>query len=411
VLQMNGQPTAENTRETGANGSLTGYRNWQNDTHVAELAKLWNVPILQIPHWAPPTHAMEIFRQIEAGSIRFLWVTATNPVVSLPELSRVRSVLAQDRVFVVVSDAFFTETCAVADVVLPAALWGEKTGCFTNADRTVHLSEKAVEPPGEARSDFDMLLDYAQRMDLRDQDGAPLVKWSTPEEAWTAFAASTKDRPCDQSALTYGKLRGGSGIQWPVTETAPEGTARLYTDLVFPTQPDYCESYGHDLMTGAANEADEYRAHNPDGKALLKAAHYSMPNEQVSADYPLRLTTGRTVYHFHTRTKTARAPQLQDAAPAVWAELSESDAREIGVSSGDVVRIESPRGSMTAPVRLTGVRDGVVFVPFHYGWWDDETADGTGTSAANLLTRTEWDPVSKQPIYKFSAVRVVKVDE
>src|SRR5437660_9480071 len=110
-------------------------------------------------------------------------------------------------------------------------------------------------------------------MDLRDKDGCPLVKWSTPEEAFVAFTQMTKGRPLDQSALTYDKLCGGSGIQWPVSETSPEGTARLYEDFVFATAPDYCESYGHDLMTGAANEADEYRAHDPAGRAVLKAAH------------------------------------------------------------------------------------------------------------------------------------------
>jgi anaerobic selenocysteine-containing dehydrogenase len=195
VFQMNGQPTAENTRETGADGTLPGFRNWQNDEHVREIAQAWNVDILQIPHWAPPTHAMEIFRQVEAGTIKFLWVTATNPLVSLPELRRIRSVCEQGRFFLVVSDAFLTETAQVADVVLPAALWAEKTGCYTNADRTVHLSEQAVAPPGQARSDLDMLLDYAARMDLHDKDGAPLVKWSTPEQAWTAFAEITRGRP------------------------------------------------------------------------------------------------------------------------------------------------------------------------------------------------------------------------
>lgn len=193
VFQMNGQPTAENTRETGADGSLPGYRNWQNDVHVREIADAWNVEILQIPHWAPPTHAMEIFRQCEVGTIRFLWVTATNPLVSLPELQRIRSVLEQDRLFVVVSDAFLTETAQVADVVLPAALWGEKTGCFTNADRTVHLSEKAVEPPGEARSDLEIFCEYARRMDFKDRDGAPLVKWPTPEEPGTPLPPSPGD--------------------------------------------------------------------------------------------------------------------------------------------------------------------------------------------------------------------------
>jgi anaerobic selenocysteine-containing dehydrogenase len=145
VLQMNGQPTAENTRECGADGDPAGFRNWSNDSHVAELAKLWNLEPLQIPHYGPPTHAMQMFRFAEEGTMRMLWVTATNPAVSLPELPRIRDILSQERLFLIVQDIFMTETAALADVVLPAAAWAEKTGTFTNADRTVHLSEQAVE--------------------------------------------------------------------------------------------------------------------------------------------------------------------------------------------------------------------------------------------------------------------------
>lgn len=406
VFQMNGQPTAENTRETGANGTLPGFRNWQNDAHVRALAQAWNLEPFRIPHWSPPTHAMEIFRHCENGSIKFLWVTGTNPAVSLPELRRIRSVCQRKGLFLVVSDAFPTETTELADVVLPAALWGEKTGCYTNADRTVHLSEKAVDPPGQARSDFDTLLDYAERLDLRDKDGQPLLTWRRPQDAWRAFTAVTRGRPCDQSALTYDTLRGSGGIQWPCTDEAPEGTERLYTDHVFPTDGDTCEDYGHDLATGAQNERDEYLAHDPGGRALLKAATYQPPHEPVDDDYPLQLTTGRKVYHWHTRTKTGRAPELNQAAPDMWVEMHPDDAAGLGVSEGDTVTVRSRRGRITAPARLGGTRPGLVFAPFHYGYFDQRHSDHD--RAANELTRTEWDPVSKQPIFKVTAVRVEK---
>jgi ferredoxin-nitrate reductase len=242
-------------------------------------------------------------------------------------------------------------------------------------------------------------------MDFRDRDGEPLIKWHDPESAFEAWKDCSRGRPCDYSGMTYERLRGGSGIQWPCTEDAPDGTERLYTDGRFNTAPDYSESFGEDLKTGAAFTEDEYRAKEPGDRAFLRSAAYEPSPEVTSDEYPLILTTGRTVYHFHTRTKTARAPELNDAAPGVWAELNPADAERIGAADGEHVRIVSPRGSIEAPARLTEIRPGVVFVPFHYGYWD---ADGSKPRAANELTITAWDPVSKQPLFKVAAVRVEK---
>jgi ferredoxin-nitrate reductase len=410
VLQMNGQPTAQNTRETGADGDLPGMRNWQNPDHIRELADLWNVDEMTIPHWAPPTHAMQIFRYAEQGSIRLLWISATNPVVSLPDAARIRDILSRDDLFVVVQDLYLTETARMADVVLPAATWGEKTGTFTNADRTVHLSEQAVAPPGEARSDLEIILDYATRMDLRDRDGQPLIRWHDAESAFEAWKECSRGRPCDYSGLTYDRLRRGTGIQWPCTSTHPEGGERLYADGRFNTDPDYCEDFGHDLTTGAAHTETEYRAQAPAGRAFLHAVDYEPAPEATTSSFPLQLTTGRTVYHFHTRTKSGRVDQLNAAAPDVWIELSANDAADLGVSEGDRVRVESERGWIEARARPSAVRPGVVFVPFHYGDWDP-LADEAGSRhrAANELTVTSWDPVSKQPMFKLAAVRVSKI--
>ncbi|MDZ8053382.1 MAG: molybdopterin oxidoreductase family protein [Aulosira sp. ZfuVER01] len=406
IYQMNGQPTAQNTRECGADGALPAFRNWDNPKHIEELAKLWNVHPDVIPHWSPPTHAMQIWRYCEQSSIKLLWISATNPAVSLPELARVRRILEKDDLFVVVQDAFMTETAKFADVVLPAAIWGEKTGCYTNVDRTVHISHKAVEPPGEARSDLDIFLDYARRMDFRDRDGAPLINWGNSEEAFEAWKECTRDRPCDYTGLSYAKLTGGSGIQWPCNEQHPDGTPHLYTDGVFNTDPDYCENYGHDLDTGAAVTPEEYRANNPAGKAVLKAADYIPPHEQPDADYPLWLTTGRLVYHFHTRTKTGRSPALNDAAPDAYVQISKEDATKYGIASGDLVEVESRRGKVVEPATIGDIEPGLVFIPFHYGYWDEPNR----SRAANELTITEWDAVSKQPHFKYAAVRIRKVE-
>jgi anaerobic selenocysteine-containing dehydrogenase len=413
LCQMNGQPTAQNTRETGADGDLAGMRNWDNKAHVAELARLWNVDEMQIPHWSPPTHAMQIWRYAEQGSIKLLWISATNPAVSMPDLARIRRILEREELFVVVQDVFMSETARFADVVLPAATWGEKTGTFTNADRTVHLSEKAVDPPGEARADLEIFLDYARLMDFRDRDDAPLIAWHDAEGAFDAWKVCSKGRPCDYSGMTYDLLRGSSGIQWPCTEDAPEGTERLYAGGVFNTEPSYSETFGQDIKTGAPHSEAEYRAKEAHGRAFLHSAAYSDSVEQPTAEYPLLLTTGRNVYHFHTRTKTARAPELQAAAPDVWVEISPDDAADAGVEEGDLVRVVSPRGALEAPARINGIRPGVIFVPFHYGYWDTDdgaSPDGAAGRAANELTITAWDPVSKQPQFKLAAVRIERAE-
>jgi anaerobic selenocysteine-containing dehydrogenase len=333
---------------------------------------------------------MQIWRYAEQGSIGLLWISATNPAVTLPELPRIRDILRSEGLFVVVQDLFLTETARHADVVLPASTWGEKVGTFTNVDRTVHLSEAAVAPPGEARSDLEILLDYARRMDFRDRDGRPLIAWQDPESAFRAWQACSKGRPCDYSELSYERLRGASGLQW--------GPERLYADGVFNTDADYCETYTHDLLTGAVEDATEYRAKAPAGRAHLLAAEYVEPHEQPSDAFPLLLTTGRTLTQFHTRTKTGRAPELQEAAPGAWVELCAADAEALGLQDGELVAVVSARGRLEAPVRVAPIAAGHVFVPFHY-------AD----AAANELTATEWDPVSKQPLFKVAAVRVERL--
>ncbi len=404
VFQMNGQPTAQNTRECGANGEFIAFRNWQNPEHLRQTAEVWNVEASRLPSWTPPTHAMQIFHLAETGSIRLLWIMATNPAVSLPELARIRHTLSKDELFVIVSDAFLTETAQLADVVLPAAIWGEKTGCTTNADRTVHRSEQAIEPPGEARSDLDILIDYARRMDFRDKDGGPLVKWTDAAGAFESWRQCSEGRPCDYSGMSHELLRLHGPIQWPCNAKYPLGKERQYEDGVFNTSAEYCETYGHDLATGAAIDAEQYAARDPKGRAVIKGAEYFPPPEEPDAAYPLLLTTGRVVHHFHTRTKTGRSPELNAAAPRAFVEMARADAERLGIVDGELVEVRSRRGHVVVPAHLTGVEPGVVFIPFHYGDEGDES--GTPPTAANRLTMSGWDPVSKQPHFKYAAVSI-----
>jgi ferredoxin-nitrate reductase len=397
VMQMNGQPTAQNTRETGANGDLPGFRNWANPRHVQELREIWNVD--DIPHDGPPTHAMKIFELAEQGEIRVLWISATNPAVSLPQLGRIREILRREDVFVVAQDIFPNETTALADVVLPAATWGEKTGVQTNADRTVHLNERAVAPPGQARPDFEIFCELARRLDLRDRDGRSLVWWSTPEEAYAAWQRASAGRPCDYTDISYDRLREQGGVQW--------GGERLYCDGVFPgAQPDMCETYGKDLNTGESLGAEWYRQFNPEGRAMLRVATYQPEPEAPDDERPLRLVSGRSIFHFHTRTKTGRAPELVDAAPDVWVEIDRTDARVRDITEGVLVEVANKRGAIHARTRIVDGKPGTIFMPFHYGSWDQPDEP---SRAANELTATRMDPVSSQPAFKDATVHVSKV--
>lgn len=261
-----------------------------------------------------------------------------------------------------------TETASIADVVLPAAQWAEKTGCFTNVDRTVHISHKAIEPPGEAKSDFEIFVDYGKRMDFKDKDGNPLMPWKTTEEAFESWQKMSRGRPCDYTGMSYEKLTGGSGIQWPCNEENPMGKERLFEDGVFFTDHDVCESWGHDLETGAPYSEDEYRAMNPAGRAFLKAVDYVPDQEAPCDEYPLTLSTGRQVYHFHTRSKTGRSKALQDAAPAPFIRISEEDAKKFDLKEGEDVVVKSRRGEVQLPVRIGRIAAGQTFIPFHFGY-------------------------------------------
>ena len=383
IFQMNGQPTAQNNREAGCDGEFPGFRNHLNPVHMNDLARLWNIDPIKVPHWSEPTHVENILSFIAKGSIEMLWISGTNPLVSLPNSGRTRELLTKDDLFVVAQDIYPTETTAIADVVLPGAQWGEKTGCFTNVDRTVHISYKAVEPPGEARPDMDIFLDYGKRMGFKDKEGNDLMPWTKPEEVFEAWKELSKGRPCDYSGMSYEKLTGGSGLQWPCNDASPFGTERLFSDGKFFTDIDYCESFGHDLETGSYYSKDEYKQLNPAGRAILKTCHYKPSPEEPNDKYPLRLSTGRRVYHFHTRTKTGRTP-LQNACPNPEIEISKEDAEVIGVEDGEEVLIESKRGKVQLPARVSEIEQGQTFIPFHFGYFD--SVDGKARAANELTT-------------------------
>ncbi|NHM29437.1 molybdopterin-dependent oxidoreductase [Neobacillus terrae] len=399
-LHMAGQPSSSANRTAGGVGTYPANRNSNNPEHLKEIAELWNVKEMDLPV-GPEKGIEEQIDMMENGEIEFFWNIGTNPMVSLPNRARARK--AFEKTFVVVQDPFLTETSVVADVVIPAALWGEKEGTMENADRTINLLRKAVEPPMGVKSDFEILLDFAQRMDFQDKDGNPLIQYSTPEECFEEWKKVSAGRPCDMTGITYEKLEQYNGLRWPVTEKAPEGTARLYSDGHFPTETSYTQSFTKDQFTGRPLSKEEFEELNPNGMAILHPTRYLPPVEQPNKKYPLWVTTGRLVWHWHTRTKTARSPYLQTAAPNGYAEINTEDALELGLIEGEKVRIISPRGEIEVPVRIgETVQKGLIFVPFHYGSWHKK-------EAANALTADFTDPLSKQPTFKQSACRIEKM--
>jgi anaerobic selenocysteine-containing dehydrogenase len=399
-FQFAGQPSSMNTRETGADGEYPAYRNWEDRDHMEDLAQRWSVPVELLGK--KPVSASEIFEMVESGAVRVLWTIGTNPAVSMTDRRKLLPSLRD--IFLIVQDCFEdTETARFADVLLPAAMWGEKEGCMTNAERRCTHLAKAVEPPGEARSDFEIFLDFARRMRLTDKNGNPLIPYETPRGAFDEWRANSKGCIPDYSGMTYELLDERGGIQWPCNGSHPEGTERLYTDLRFPTDWKTAESYRKDLQTGRDRTLREYKEEkDAQGRAVLIGAEYQPPLEEPDAEYPFVAITGRQAYQWHTRTKTGRAPVLAASAPSVFVSLAREDAERLGIRDGDPLRVVSRRGEMTGPAKPGNlVPAGVVFVPFHYGELGEETA------ANNLMPKSH-DPVSKQPIQKSAAVRLEK---
>lgn len=261
-FQFAGQPSSMNTRECGADGAYPGYRNWANPTHMKDLAKRWNVPVGVLGR--KPVSAPEIFEQCAEGQIRVLFVIGTNPAASY--VDRERTLAALRNVFLVTLDPFAdTETVALADVYLPSAMWGEKTGCMTNAERRCNLVQKVVEPPGVARADFDVRVDLASRLRLVDKSGDALIPYSTPREAFEEGKQCSAGTIPDYSGMTYEMLLVRGGVQWPCNAEHPDGAARLYTDARFPTSPEQTEGALKDLATGHAHSPHEYKQIAPRG--------------------------------------------------------------------------------------------------------------------------------------------------
>jgi anaerobic selenocysteine-containing dehydrogenase len=362
-FSLTGQPNAMGGRELGGLAHLLpGYRLIDNPDHRREVEAYWGVPEGRIAP-RPGLTAVEIFQALEGGRLRAVWIVCNNPLVSLPNLAQARRALANAEL-VIAQDCFETETTRVADYVLPAAQWIEKSGTTTNSERRVTRNCQLVEPPADARPDWWIFSRVAQAMGF---DG---FDFESIEPIWDEFRGLTRGRPCDQFGMTNERLQAGS-LQWPCPSEHHPGTPRRYTDGRFAT---------------------------PDGLARFIACKHQPPRETPDNAYPLTLTTGRIASQWHTMTRTGKIPRLANQATTPYVELHPDDASACDIRDGDTVVVESSRGMATVQARITNrLRQGMVFMPFH--WGDDR-------QAANNLTHEAFDPLSKEPELKACAVRI-----
>ena len=369
-FSLTGQPNAMGGREIGLlSHQLPGYRMVENAGHRAEVERHWDCEPGTISS-EPGLTAIEMFRGLETGRLKAIWIAATNPAVSLPDLHHVQRALSKAEL-VVVQDAFHpTETTRLADVALPAASWGEREWISTSSERMVSFSEKLVEPPGAALPDWQILCKVAQRLGF---DGFDFQDAGQVWDEWNKLSAG---QPCDMAGMTYARLKREKNLQWPCPDEQHPGTPRLYTDGRF--------------------------AH-ADSKAAFLFRHSQPPKEAADHEFPLILTTGRIYAHWHTLTRTAKARQLwrRDSEPFV--ELHPELAAAIDVADGQLVQITSRRGTVQIKARITDrVPPDVLFLPMH---WGDQFAPG---NAANYLTISAIGRIAKQPELKHCAVQIEK---
>jgi anaerobic selenocysteine-containing dehydrogenase len=367
-FSITGQCNAMGTRESGFTASMPGYRGYDDPAARAELAALWGIDEARLPAARGKAYP-DIVNAVMSGHVKGLWIIATNPPVSFPNREVLEDALGRLDLLVV-QDGFDTPTTALADVVLPAAIWGEKDGTYTNSERRVSRVRAAVEPPGDARSDFAIFLDLARRWGCADE---LFPGWRAPADAFAEWRRVSAGRPCDYSGITYDRIDQVGGVFWPCPEGDDVpfgGTPRLYGDRVF---------------------------NRPGGRAMVLPVEPEPIRDAPRPEYPFLLNTGRTVEHWHTRTKTGRIPILEGLSPEAWVEMHPSDAALLGVRGGDWVRVASTRGAVEQiRVRVTAIgRPGEVFIPFH---WDER--------CVNRLTDDQFDPISREPNYKQCAVKV-----
>jgi formate dehydrogenase major subunit len=355
VDPLRGQNNVQGACDMGGLPTVyTAYQAVTNEAARAKFEQAWGVAL-------PPQNGLvltEVINKAHHGDIKALYVFGENPMMSDPDLNHVEEALEKID-FLVVQDIFLTETAKFADVVFPGACFAETDGTFSNTERRVQRIRKAVSPPGQALPDWQVLCELSTRM------GYPM-SYANTEEIFEEMRALTPS----YAGINYARLEKG-GLQWPCPTEEHNGTPFLHKDGNFSR-----------------------------GKGAFTAIDYITPGEQPDEDYPLILTTGRSLFHYHTGTMTRRASALDAHMPEAELEINPDLAKAKGIKNGEIVKVSTRRGSLEVKVKVTDiVEPQVIFMTFHFA-----------ETPANLLTSAEHlDPVAKIPEYKVSAAKIEKI--
>src|SRR5579885_912988 len=364
---LTGQGNGQGGREVGQKASqLPGCREIEDPEDRAYICSVWGIDEQDLPHAGYPATLMipAMLRQ----EIRACLLICSNPMVSLPDQHTAERALRSLDLFVVL-DFFLSETAELADIVLPGNVWAEDEGTTTSLEGRVIKYNKAVDPPGEARLDREIVCDLARRLGK----GA-YFPYHGPRDIFEEIRVATKGAKCDYYGITYEKIDAQNGVFWPCPSEDHPGTPRLYEN-----------AFGF-----------------PDGRARFHPITYLPPAEEPDDEYSLVLTTGRVIYHYLSGNQTRRTPFLLEMAPCPWVELHERAAEQLGIGDGDWVTVYTRRGEMTAPALVVrSIRPDTIFIPYHYGH----------DQAANILTNPVLEPMNKIPEYKVCAAAVAKAPE
>ena len=351
VNPLRGQNNVQGACDMGALPNVfSDYQAVSKAGNVAKFEKGWGANINGTPGLRSP----EMFDAIIAGDLKAMYVMGEDPVLTDADANHVRKAI-DGLEFLVVQDMFMTETAAYADVVLPAACYAEKDGTFTNTERRVQRIRKAVEPPGDARPDWEIICDLSHRMGHE-------MEYDSPSDIFEEIRTLTPS----YAGMTYDRV-DACGLQWPCPDEDHPGTTYLHGDTF------------------------------PRGRGRLLGIEYEAPAELTSQEYPILLTTGRMLYQYNVSTRQSRI--LDSLAPYELAEINPVDAAAIGVSEGEEMRVSSRRGSVISRVTVTDrVPPGTLFMTFHFR-----------ETAVNELTNSAFDPISNTAEYKVCAVKIAKV--